>query len=129
MMKNLVQDGGSVTYNQIFAGNEVSALVKGIKLKVGQGVLKRGTVVGLITESGLGLLVNKVTTDGSQKAVGVLTDNVDTTVEGEETSVLAQMYITGIFDGAALVFATGTTLSDYERELRTIGIYTKTVQD
>lgn len=128
-MPNLVQDAGTVTYNQIFAGNEVAPMIKGVKLKTGQGILKRGSVVGLITESGLSLLVDKAATDGSQKAVGVLADDVDTTAEGEETSVLAQMYITGVFDGEALIFAEGTTISDYEKELRTLGIYTKTVQD
>jgi len=128
-MRNMVQDAGKYGYNEIFAGNEVVPMVKGVKLKTGQGVLKKGTVVGFITESVLGVAVNKAAVDGSKTAVGILTDDVDTTAQGEETYVLAQMYITGVFNGAALVFATGTVLSDYEGELRTLGIYTKTVQD
>ncbi len=40
-------------------------------------------------------------------------------------SILSQMFIRGVFNQEALLFAEGTSLSDMEIELRKIDIYTR----
>jgi len=65
---------------------------------VSGAVLPRGTVLGIVTTTGLATtgqaIVSKATaTDGSQVPTGVLTDDVDTSV----AAVVAQEYETGVF--------------------------------
>ena len=50
-MANLVQNIDSFAYDNIFAGHEIPVLVKGVTLEVGQGELKRGTVLGKVTKA------------------------------------------------------------------------------
>lgn len=124
-MEQLVKDVGTASYDNLIAGVEVSPMVKGITLKGGNGVLSRGSVIGVITASGLGVIADKAATDGSQLAVGVLCDDVDTGATGTTATTIGSIYITGVFNENALIFAQGTAFADYKRELRTLGIYTK----
>ena len=63
-MANLVQNLDSFTPDNLFAGHEIPALVKGVTLKAGQGELKRGTVLGKITKT-IGTLTKPVDAKGS----------------------------------------------------------------
>lgn len=109
--------GNSVPDNLI-AGEKVPIQVKGITILAGQGILKRGSVIGIISASGKGKLAAKASVDGSQVAKYILADDVDTTAD-----VVAQCYESGLFNRKALIFAAVNTAADHEDSLRQYGIF------
>lgn len=121
-MQNLVVNGIVYEPRQIIAGTETGAIAKGITLKKGQGVLLSGTVLGVITASGLSVPVDSAASDGSQNPSTVLTDNVDT---DKAEDVISTGYETGVFRSDKLVFGGADTLGTHETALRQLGIYTK----
>lgn len=105
--------------DDLHAGVEVPLLTKGVNLDAGQGELVRGSVIGIVTADGKGMLVDKVATNGSEVAKYVLATDVDTTA-GE---VMAVCYQSGLFHRGALVFGGDSTADDHADELRAVGIY------
>jgi hypothetical protein len=121
-MSNLyTKSADSVTYDNLFVGdnNTVDIQTKSVNLKSGQGILKRGTVVGIITATGLAVKVDSTHSDGSQTADSILTDDVDTTA-GDTP---ATAYAAGTFNRKALVFGGTDTDAMHETRLRELGIY------
>lgn len=104
--------------DNLHAGVEVPLLTKGVKLAAGQGVLLRGSVIGIVTADGTGKLCDKSAADGSEVAKYVLVNDTDTS-----TSVMAVCYQSGLFHRNALVFGGDSTADDHDEELRTVGIY------
>lgn len=111
----------SVTYDNLFVGDQHTEeiQVKSVKLKSGQGVLKRGTVVGIITATALAVTVDSTQTDGSQTADAILTDDVDTIAGDTVTSA----YAAGTFNRKALIFGGTDTADKHETRLRELGIF------
>ncbi len=95
--------------------------IKGITLKSGQGVLARGTVLGIVTIGGKAALVDSSRIDGTEVANCILTDKVDTTTG----DVVTTAYVSGQFNRKALVFGGTDTASDHEEQLRVLGIFLK----
>lgn len=112
---------GSVNYDNLFAGTNVPVLIKSVTLKSGQGVLKRGTVLGIVTNTGLAVPVDSSNTDGSEKADCILTDNIDT---GNEDIVITA-YSSGLFNRNALIFGGTDKAEKHETRLRELGIFLK----
>lgn len=102
------------------SGNNVPVQIKGITILAGQGVLKRGSVIGIVTVGGKGLLADKAAIDGSKDAKFILADDVDTTAD-----VVAQCYQSGLFDREVLIFAAGNSAADHKDSLRLYGIFLK----
>ncbi|MBE3586562.1 MAG: head decoration protein [Thermoanaerobacter sp.] len=115
----------SVTYDNLIAGTSIPLEIKSVTLKAGQGVIKRGTVLGIITASGLAVPVNSANTDGSQSADCILTDDVDTGDAGATTNVVATAYSSGLFNRKALIFGGTDTAANHETRLRELGIFLK----
>lgn len=113
--------GESPTDN-LFNDVTVPVLTKSVLLQSGQGVLPRGTVLGIITASELAVTVDSSKTDGSEKADCILTDDVET---GDETPVVATAYSSGLFNANALIVGGTDTVDVHKKELRALGIYTK----
>lgn len=112
----------SVGYDNLFGtmpGQDIH--IKSVTVKSGQGVLKRGTVVGIITTGGKAATVNSASADGSQTANCILTDDVDTT----GGDVVTTAYATGTFNRAALIFGGTDTAATHETRLRELGIFLK----
>lgn len=111
----------SVTYDNLFVGDQHTeeVQVKSVNLQSGQGILKRGTVVGIITASGLAIKVDSTYVDGSQTADAILTDDVDTTAGNTVTTA----YVAGTFNRKALIFGGTDTAAKHETRLRELGIY------
>jgi hypothetical protein len=122
-MDELYSTIGTSTPDNLIAGNEFPILTKYFTLAKNQGVLKRGTVIGIVTATKLGVPVDNTKEDGSEKAYCILTDSVDTTADDD---IPAIGYITGIFNAAALTFGKGTA-ADFEDQLRDLGIYLKDI--
>lgn len=108
---NAFNQVGTFTPDNLIAGNQVPLLTKAIKLEVGEGTLKRGSII-----SATGTLANVTTTDID----GILTDDV---VLDNGNTADGTIYITGEFKSACLTTAEDTTPSNFERELRILGIY------
>ncbi len=105
--------------DNLIAGTEVPQLVKAITLKGAQGVVKRGTVLGIITATGLAVAVNNTNTDGSQTANCILVKDVDATAG----NVVAEAYVSGLFNRQTLIFGGDDTAADHEATLRQLGIF------
>lgn len=117
-MAELVQNLGSFVPDNLIVDGSVPILTKAVKLSAGQGILKRGTVLGKITVSGQYKIVNSTNVDGSQDADCILADDVDTA-----TSVVAVAYTSGHFNRKALVFGGSDTADTHEARLRELGIF------
>lgn len=112
---------GESPSDNLFAGMTIPVEVKSVKLKKGQGILLRGTVVGIETESGLAVVVDSGATTGSQNADSILTDDVDTTL----SDVVATAYSSGLFNRNAIFVGGSDTAEKHETQLRKMGIYLK----
>lgn len=111
---------GTMAPDNLIAGANVPVLVQGVTIAK-SGVLKRGSVLGVVTASGKAVLANKSANDGSQVAKYILADDVD----AAEADVVAQCYVSGLFNRKALIFAEGNTAADHEDSLRQYGIFLK----
>jgi Bacteriophage lambda head decoration protein D len=120
MAENMVEVIGTYTPDNLFAGHNVPVLTGGIVLAKGQGTLKRGTVVGIVSATGLAVTVDSTKDDGSQIPYGILTDTIDT--EGS-TDIKATVYKTGLFNTNALVFGGTDTVETHQAKLRAAGIH------
>lgn len=123
-MDQMYSSLGTHTPDNLIAGNEVPILVKGITLLKNQGTLLRGTVVGIVTASGLAVTVDSSKSDGSEKAFCILTDDVITPAD---TDVKITGYTSGMFNRNALIFGGTDTVEDHELRLREIGIFFKDI--
>jgi hypothetical protein len=120
-MANISTEFGSVENRTLFAGTEVAALTSSVTLAGGQGVLKKGAVLGKNAD-GKYKLVDKNASDGSQIASVVLAEDVDTST-GDQPAVV---YTQGIFNYDVLYVAAGDTVEAHKEELRAGNIYYKT---
>jgi len=115
---------GSTTPDNLFADTTHPVDVKGVILKSGQGVLARGTVLGIISATGKAVAVDSSKSDGSEKADCILTDTVDTSA----SDAVSSAYSSGSFNRKALVFGGTDTATKHETKLRELGIFLKDVQ-
>lgn len=128
-MANLWNDNfGSTTLDNLFYDTKHPTDIKAVTLKAGQGVLKRGTVVGITTADGLAVVVDSSKTDGSQLADSILTDTIDTGAAGATENVVTTAYNSGSFNRQALIFGGNDTADKHEERLRTLGIFIKDAQ-
>lgn len=91
------------TFTEVLLSTDNQAkLPGGILLKKGQGIVKKGTVIGKITAAGAdkdkAVAYSSSATNGSQVALCILDNDQDTTY----TDMPASGWIAGIFDTAKL---------------------------
>ncbi|MGG1442100.1 head decoration protein [Brevibacillus laterosporus] len=125
-MNNLYEkEVGSVGHTNLFASTTHPVDVKAVTLKAGQGIVKRGTVLGIATTTQLATTVDGSKTDGTELADSILTDDVDTGEASSTVNVVATAYSSGSFNRQALLFG-GTDKADkHEKHLRELGIFMK----
>ena len=111
------------TPDKLLAGNEFPALTKSITILSGQN-LKRGSVLGIITATGKGQLLDKAENDGQNTAKYILAFDVD----ASSADAPGVVYETGIFNPDALIFAEGTVVADAEADLRARSIFLRSVR-
>lgn len=116
----MVEVIGTYKPDNLFAGHNIPVLTDGVVLAKNQGVLKRGTVVAIVSASSLAKPVDSTKTDGTQIPFGILTDTVDTT---SSTDVKATVYKTGLFNSKALTFGGTDTVATHQAKLRDAGIH------
>lgn len=121
MSEQLYTQIGSITPDNLVVGDQSNIIFKGVTILTGQGVLTRGSVIGIITASGKGKLCDKASVDGSEVAKFILADDIDTT----SADVVAQCYQSGQFNRDSLTFGGASTPANHEDELRKYGIFLK----
>jgi hypothetical protein len=90
-----------------------------LELKPDSGVLKRGSVLSLVTGK-----LELATSTNQATAYGVLLDpQVDTAAKFTDGNVTGSIAGAGSFRGAALLAKTGTDVVALEDKLRDVGIY------
>lgn len=83
------------------------------------GVLRRGTVLGIITATGLYVPSKKDATDGSEKPSAILVDNVDTTTTVQTGGV----YLMGEFNQNRLIFDATWTIAELKAQFRPLAVF------
>lgn len=120
---NLVdKNAGEYIPDNLFNDTSIPVLTKSVILKPGQGVLIRGTILGIESESGQAVIVNSASANGSGKADCILTDDIDT---GTTDPVTTTAYNSGMFNRNALIVGGTDTVETHEKELRSLGIFMK----
>lgn len=120
---NLVNKNiGESSADNLFNDVTIPVTTKSVRLQAGQGILLRGTVLGVISATGLAVPVDSAKTDGSEKADCILTDDVDT---GTTDPVVMTAYSSGVFNANALIVGGEDTVEVHKKELRSLGIFTK----
>lgn len=109
--------------DNLIAGGFPEVLEKGV-IAQGQGVLRRGTVLGQLTANDELVVIDKNRTDGGEQIHGVLQHDVDTTGSSVEDFV----YLTGMFNEDYIASVNGfggDTVSDHRKAARLLNIYFK----
>lgn len=106
-------------FDQLIGGADPAPLQKILTLLTGQGILRRGTVLGVVTDGGKAKAVNSASTDGSQTARYILSEDTDTTAADIE----APAYMAGMFNREYLIFGGDDTADKHEDALRDVGIF------
>jgi len=112
-MARLDENLGTVSPDNLIAGVSPAAEVSHMKVKSGQGVLERGTLLAASTPG------RETTATGTTgKANAVLAETIDT---AEET--VAVVYRTGHFNANSLIVDDGYEITAEDKEaLRSVGI-------
>lgn len=105
--------------DNLIAGSRWTIDHKGVTLAAGQGVLLRGTVLGIVSASGEAVPVDSSKSDGSERPDCILAEEVDTTT-GPTTTVA---YSAGGFIRASLVFGGSDTWEKHELEMRKLNMH------
>lgn len=113
---------GEFKPDNLIAGNEVPVLTEEIKLAKAQGVVARGTVLGIVKLDGTAKPVDSAQSDGTQTPYAILTDDIDTTGSQD---IITTAYTTGLFNADALIFGGSDEVATHKLELRKLGIHLK----
>lgn len=131
--RDLHEKIGSVEYEKLFAGMQPREMTHaGVIRKLGTaGTLKRGTLLAKSSGSaGDGKLVIFGTSAASNETLTpdcVLCDDISVGTANDENALV---YIAGNFNEAALIMASGASLTEADRDaLRERGIILGTVQE
>lgn len=126
MSEQLYRSVGEFTPDKLIADATIPLKAKGIKVAKGEGVLKRGTLLGIAED---GTYQRTDTEDTENKStIGadcILTDDVDAT----DTEVVTTAYVTGGFNAAAILLPEGQDIKKHETALRQLGIFLHAVQE
>ncbi|MFT8785453.1 head decoration protein [Gluconobacter oxydans] len=93
-----------------------------VTLASGNGIVARGTALGLVTATGKYIPSASAATDGSQTPVAILADTYDTT-SGDVVG--AGVYLTGEFNENAVTMGAGWTATTLKSAFRPNNIYLK----
>lgn len=130
MNRDLHEKLGSMEYEKLFAGLEPKALTHPATIrKLGTAAtIKRGTLLSKSSTDGKLVVFGTSAASGETLSADcILTDDIEVGTTADENVLV---YISGNFNEAALILATGATISETDRdELRKKGIILGTVQE
>lgn len=124
-MADLFVNSGEYIPDKLIVSNEYPVMTEGVVLASGQGIIKRGSLIGKVADKGY--LTGTTIGEATAGVSGILTDDVDTGATSTADTFTGTMYITGCFNEDALTTSEGATID--KTELRRLGIYLITVQN
>lgn len=128
VVNELFSNIGEYDYDNLVAGADMPIMEVGVTLAPGNGVLHRGTLLGIITASGLAVPCKSSASDGSQTPLYILEHDTDTGANSSGNSVPAVAYQSGKFNRAAIVLQSGDSIGQFADALRMRNIiFTDTV--
>lgn len=132
MGENLYKKIGEFTTDKLIAGNAIPLTAKGITVAKGQGVLKRGTLLGIAHDM---TYKQTDTTETYEGGSGSQTDTIGADcilcedIDATNSAVVTSAYVTGEFNSAAIILPDEKHIETHEAELRKLGLYIKSVQE
>lgn len=108
----------TISYDNLIAG-DFPVVTEKVTIASGEGVLSRGTILGIEAESG-----KYVAADSSTDPKAILLNDVDATSADVANADVA---LTGEFNSAELKAKTGSTVADLKAGLRAVSIFVKEV--
>lgn len=130
-MSEFYKTSGEMTPDTLIAGNAIPLTVKGIVVAKGEGVLKRGTLLGIAHDKKHKRSDTTETYEGKSGSttdtIGVdciLCDDIDAT----DKDVVTTGYISGEINRDAVILPEEKSIDAHEQELRKLGLYIKSVQ-
>lgn len=132
MGEQLYKGAGEFVPDALIADLAIPVMAKGIKVAKGEGLLRRGTLLG-IGADGMYRRTGTAKGEGEDSvketaAIGadcILADDVDAVF----SDVVTTAYVSGTFNRAAVILPEGEDVAGHETELRRLGIFLKEVQD
>lgn len=122
-MAELASTMAGVTYDELIGGTAITPMTANVtiaKLDT-EAVLKRGTLLGVVTASGKYAIVDSTVSTGEQVADAVLAHDV---AVGKTDDVVATVYTRGLFNASKLIVKQAEdNAAKHEAELRKVGIY------
>ncbi len=103
---------GALGVDTEIASSPASIIQRGVKLTPGQGVLLAGRVLGQVTATKLYSAYNNSLSDGTETAVGVLRQSVDTGSDANAAPVFANIVIAGVLKKSVLSGADSYAITD-----------------
>ena len=122
-MAELASTMDGVTYDELIGGTAIAAMTANVTIAQlsTAAVLKRGTLLGVVTASGKYAVVDSSVSTGEQVASVVLAQDV---AVGTESDIVATVYTRGLFNRSKLIVKQASdNASKHEAELRKVGIY------
>ena len=122
-MAELVSTMTGVTYDELIGGTAITPMTANVTVAklATDTVLKRGTLLGVVTTSGKYAIVDSTVSTGEQVASVVLARDV---VVGTAGDVVATVYTRGLFNRSKLIVKqSADNATKHEAELRGVGIY------
>ena len=122
-MAELASTMAGVTYDELIGGTAITLMTANVTIAKldAEAVLKRGTLLGVVTASGKYAIVDSTVSTGEQVADVVLAHDV---AVGKTDDVVATVYTRGLFNASKLIVKQAEdNAAKHEAELRKVGIY------
>nr|DAL15504.1 MAG TPA_asm: Head decoration protein [Caudoviricetes sp.] len=122
-MAELASTMAGVTYDELIGGTAITPMTANVTIAKldAEAVLKRGTLLGVVTASGKYAIVDSTVSTGEQVADAVLAHDV---AVGTTDDVVATVYTRGLFNVSKLIVKQAEdNAAKHEAELRKVGIY------
>lgn len=122
-MAELASTMTGVTYDELIGGTAITPMTANVTIAKldAEAVLKRGTLLGVVTASGKYAIVDSTVSTGEQVADAVLAHDV---AVGKTDDVVATVYTRGLFNASKLIVKQAEdNAAKHEAELRKVGIY------
>lgn len=122
-MAELASTMAGVTYDELIGGTAITPMTANVTIAKldAEAVLKRGTLLGVVTASGKYAVVDSTASTGEQVADAVLAYDV---AVGTTDDVVATVYTRGLFNASKLIVKQAEdNAAKHEAELRKVGIY------
>ncbi|MDR3353692.1 MAG: hypothetical protein LBO21_01485 [Synergistaceae bacterium] len=129
MSRELMNDLGTSTQDNLIAGPRFPIQHKGVHLAAGQGLMKRGTVLSILANGSAVTVDSSHTVTVGEASVPdraspdcILAEDIDTGAsEGDPISAIA--YSAGFFIRGSLIFGGTDTWQDHELEMRKLNMH------